>query len=473
MSDLKAVARLLADQAGEAVAFAHERPYPISDHPLVLVPIKMAGDPSALFAMGIGNGIDEVVSLVCPEPRNRTAQYQFLMACAEAIMPFLEAWDDDPFVMPQVITPSSAANKLLLRVVDKITFSENVPAALRDLGRRLHLLDTSFERPDSALLLDMPKALGHLFATGQDENADQHLGTQIEWLRPADGNIHSRVRAAEGRSASTSTDPQHDNRHLVPLSMALKRARRAGDDAEVARLSAGIRDQLVPEIEHRYDLVREGLPRVRAFPGSELASTIHAADRRRYDSHRVRVANPEKNVSRGLKGAFGHLAFLEREKVLHQMEILGTRSVSSARSEARLAGKVLVGEVLDRVEYNVGRRLMVEYVIRSQQDQLAFRDGDDLVLLDGEEPFGFRIDGIERDPESFIVHAHVTAGKTKPGQPQVGDDIELGEASADFSRGSSNTWDRLSSLSPRPQVSAPLGPTQDLLPLVTNLRSQG
>jgi len=472
MSDLKAVARLLADQAGEAVRFSSERPYPLSDHPLVLVPIKMAGDPAGLFAMGIGNGVDDVVSLVCPEPRNRDAQYDFLLACAEAINPFLATWDDDPFLMPQVITPSSAANKLLLRLVDRITFPDDVPSALKALGRRMHLLDTCFERPDSAMLLDMPTALGHLFATGQDENADQHLGAQIEWLRPSDGNIHARVRTAEGRSVSTSTDPQLDNMHLVPRSMALRRARRQGDHAEVARLGGEITEHLVPEIEHRYDLVREGLVRIRTFPGSERASAIHAADRRRYDSRRVRVADPDKNLSRGLKGAFGHYSFLDREKALHHVETLGIKSVSSARSQARLKGEVLVGEVLDRNEYRAGRSRMIEYEILSHQDQLTFRDGDDLVLLDGAEPFKFEVDGIEIDGEAFVVRLHVTAGKTKAGQPQVGDVIELGPAGPEFRGGNSNTWERLSGLAPRPQVSGPLSHNENLLSLVTSRRSQ-
>jgi len=49
MNELKAVARLLAQERGEALCFTRERPYPLSDSPMVMVPIVMAGagDPVA------------------------------------------------------------------------------------------------------------------------------------------------------------------------------------------------------------------------------------------------------------------------------------------------------------------------------------------------------------------------------------------------------------------------------------------
>lgn len=69
----------------------------------------------------------------------------------------------------------------------------------------------------------MPEAICALYATGQDDHADTHLGAVLEWLKPADGQVYDRILEAESQPTSTATDPRLDNEKLVPLVDALGR----------------------------------------------------------------------------------------------------------------------------------------------------------------------------------------------------------------------------------------------------------
>src|SRR5262245_13671444 len=108
MTELKVVARLLAQERGEAVPLTRERAFPISSRPLVLVPIAMAGESPSLFALGIGDGTAPCRVYFCPEPRNRDQQYSLLRDAAADIERIVNAWQANPAAMPQIITSSRA-----------------------------------------------------------------------------------------------------------------------------------------------------------------------------------------------------------------------------------------------------------------------------------------------------------------------------------------------------------------------------
>src|SRR5689334_10809697 len=109
------------------------------------------------------------------------------------------------------------------------------------------------------MMIDMPSALGRLYATGQDDHADQHLGAFLEWIKPADGSIHARVMAAEARPASTATAPDLDNRELAWRLEQYRLARRLRDTATIARIQSDIEAFLYDEVRHRYALIIDAL----------------------------------------------------------------------------------------------------------------------------------------------------------------------------------------------------------------------
>ena len=105
MNELKAVARLIAQERGEAVRLTDRAHLCLSIEPMVVVPITMAGNSPSLFAIGIGDGMKPCRIYVCPKPRNRDYQYDFLRrAAADIEQP--STMGEHPATMPQIITSS-------------------------------------------------------------------------------------------------------------------------------------------------------------------------------------------------------------------------------------------------------------------------------------------------------------------------------------------------------------------------------
>jgi hypothetical protein len=335
MNELKVVARLLAQERGEAVRLTRERSYPLSDQPMVLVPIVMAGASPSLFALGIGDGIKPCHVHVCAEPRNRDQQYETLSRAASDMERFLHVWETDPEVMPQLITSGADASRLCLVTIHRMTYAQDL--RIRLVGRRLHWLDRVFEQPESTALLDMPRAICELFATGQDECADAHLGAVLEWLKPADGQIYDRVLRVEDSPVSTATDPRLDNGKLIPLLQAVGQAEEKGDSSSSNRRRAEIKRIFHEEVGRRYDLIRQALSVCRRFPGSAGADYIQHQDRARYERNLAYVANPENLLATGLSSNAATSTFLARELRAEHLEGLMLRSVSGLRSVARLS----------------------------------------------------------------------------------------------------------------------------------------
>ena len=426
MKELKVIGRLLAQERGEAVPLMRERAFPISDRPLVMVPIAMAGESPSLFALGVGDGMGACRVYVCAEPRNRDQQYALLREVAADIEQAVAGWLANPAVMPQIITSSRAALRLMLATFHRMTYTPDEPA-LRALGRKMHWFDRVFEQADSGALLDMPAALCALYATGQDDHADTHLGAVLEWLKPADGRIYDRILEVETQPVSTSTDPRVDNEQLVPRVDLLAEAQRQGDTRTVTRLRDEISAILRPEVERRYQLIQDALVICRRFPASEVADHIEREDRSRHDRHQTYVANPENRLAAGLSGDAATAAFLSRELNAEHIERMGRHSLSGARSAARLSGDILAGVVIHRDAQMIGRRLHVRYQIRTAQERSPLRVGDKLTPV-GREIFGFVVLGIRLGNTGHtLVDLELKDGKTKPGQPEVGDHIELAE----------------------------------------------
>jgi hypothetical protein len=258
---------------------------------MVMIPIVLAGESPALFALGIGDGASPCSVFVCHEPRNRDQQYGMLVKAAAPIQTLLAVWGRDPGIMPQILTSSKEASRMVLATIHRMTYAPQRPE-LNSVGRQLHWLYRASERVDFAALLSMPTALGELFATGQDEHADAHLGAALEWNKPADRRIYDRILEAERYPASTATDPNVDNSELVPRVEALGRAELSGDTRLAARMRTEIEDVLRVEVLRRDGLVREALRLCRAFPASAIANHVQEVDRAEHDRNAAYVANP-------------------------------------------------------------------------------------------------------------------------------------------------------------------------------------
>jgi hypothetical protein len=256
----------------------------------------------------------------------------------------------------------------------------------------------------------------------------------------------------------------------------LGRADETGDSATAARLRKDIEQILNDEVVRRYGLIREALGRCRSFPASAAADHIQREDRAQYDRHLTYVADPGNQLAAGLSGNAATGEFLSRELNADHVERLAIRSVSGTRSTARLAGDVLVGQVTSRRAWKLGRTTTVQYEVRTNQDRLAIRRGDKLALI-GDGTFVFSvIDFATGASGDTMVMLELTAGKTKCGQPNEGDQIELTEPLGSMERISRTmglAYERMRSKPVAQPVTGRLLVRRDYLSRVRALRRNG
>ena len=90
MSALSSLARLEAVQAGIAQPLATVRHVHVSDMPLVLIPLKLAGEAAAPLAVMLGSAADDPSLLVVPQPRNRDLRFAFAAELAKLVLNHIE-----------------------------------------------------------------------------------------------------------------------------------------------------------------------------------------------------------------------------------------------------------------------------------------------------------------------------------------------------------------------------------------------
>lgn len=234
MSTLTALARAQAIAAGRAQPIATVRHLHVHDHPLILIPLAMAGEAYAPLAAMIGTDPAKPRLLVVRQPRNRDDRFAFFAALAEELLPYLESFATETEEVPvdrgkdvrlryldapQVWLPNPAGVDFLrllgrstrFRTVDG---EHPVPAGVPLLGRWLTFLAGTSEVPGSSLLVTAVQALGLHWATGQSSAEDAQFGTQLAWIESG----AAAARAAEqDPGAGPATDPDFDNRVLAPL----------------------------------------------------------------------------------------------------------------------------------------------------------------------------------------------------------------------------------------------------------------
>jgi hypothetical protein len=234
MSTLTALARAQAVATGRAQPIATVRHVHVSDRPMVLIPLAMAGEAHAPLAVLLGTGPADARLLVVTDPRNRAERFAFAAALADRLLPYLESFASvaEPVAVdrgrdvryrfvdaPQLWVPNTGGVDFLKLFGRSTRFrrvdgDNPVPASVPLLGRWLTFFAASAEVPGSSLLLNAVQALGLHWATGQSAAEDAHLASLLAWIVAG----AEAARAAEnGPVAGPATDPDFDNRVLYPL----------------------------------------------------------------------------------------------------------------------------------------------------------------------------------------------------------------------------------------------------------------
>ncbi|WP_241684512.1 hypothetical protein [Actinomadura sp. J1-007] len=258
MSALTSLAQLQASAAGVAQPLATVRHCHLSDAPLVLVPLKLAGEAAAPLAVMLGSGPDDPSLLIVAQPRNRDLRFAFAAELAKLVLNHIETSrgaveelppgkDGEERIRysdaPQFLVPNRGGVGFLRMLGRSTRFRSTegpyaVEPAVPVLGRWLTWLADRHDRPGSSLLMAMTEALRLHWATGQSALEDGNLAALVGWIDPPDG-LDGPAAAARAEDPVTTppagpvTDPTFDNEVLAPpspptTSRAGSRARRNG-----------------------------------------------------------------------------------------------------------------------------------------------------------------------------------------------------------------------------------------------------
>ncbi|GAA1603046.1 hypothetical protein [Actinoplanes couchii] len=361
MSTLTALARAQAVVAGRAQPVATVRHLHVHDHPMVLIPLAMAGEANAPLAMMIGTDPARPRLLTVDQPRNRADRFRFAAELAEVLVPhvgsFAAETEDVPVDRgkdvrqryvdaPQLWVPNPAGIdflRLLGRSTRflKIDGDHPVPPAVPLLGRWLTFFANSAEVPGSTLLTNAVQALGLHWVTGQSGAEDAQFGVQLAWIEQ--GAAAAR-EAENGPVAGPATDPDFDNRVLAPL---------------IERSAPELRQVLHELLLPTWQRMWRTLSLLRTLPAGERVRSRWDADRDAFTAFSQHVAEggPPQPRRDGAVAAAARLQRLESAAARYAVQRAFDDPLVLA--EYRLTGSAFAGIVTlanpDRVD-DTGRR---------------------------------------------------------------------------------------------------------------------
>jgi hypothetical protein len=257
---LTALARAEAAAVGRARRIRTVRHVHLSDRPLVVIPLQLAGEACAPLAVMVGDDPDKPRLLTVYEPRDRGRRFEFAADLAEVILGHLDGylpaggdrgqegwglgawglggWEAgapnagsleppmreaspgpggadpggadpghghlEPFPdAPQLVVPNPNAARFLRLLGRSARFRRTdgeypVRPTVPVLGRWLTHYAERAEVPGSALMLPMTTALAEHWATGQSDVEDANLAALLGWIDPPPGQTGQQAaRAAE------------------------------------------------------------------------------------------------------------------------------------------------------------------------------------------------------------------------------------------------------------------------------------
>ncbi|MEU4424337.1 hypothetical protein AB0F81_27260 [Actinoplanes sp. NPDC024001] len=384
MSTLTALARAQAVVSGRAQPIATVRHLHVHEHPLVLIPLAMAGEANAPLAAMVGTGRSDPHLLVVTQPRNRDDRFAFFAALAEQVVPYLDSFatetEDVPVDRgrdvrqryrdaPQLWVPNPAGVDFLRLLGRSTRFRTTdgdypVPAGVPLLGRWLTFFANTAEMPGSCLLLNAVQALGLHWATGQSAAEDAQLGAQLAWI---ESGAEAAREAEKGPVAGPATDPDFDNRVLAPLI-----------ERSAPELPDVLRDLLLPTWERMWRV----LDLLRRLPAGERVASRWDSDRDAYTAFAQHVAEGGAPQPRR-DGAVAAAARLQRlESAAARYAVQRAFDDPLVLAEYRLAGAAFAGTVTlanpDRIDDSGKRPVLRPRIMVHTTEEVRVEPGTSL-----------------------------------------------------------------------------------------------
>ncbi|GGK89955.1 hypothetical protein Sme01_50390 [Sphaerisporangium melleum] len=387
MSTLAALARLRALRSGSAQRLATVRHCHLSDRPMVLIPLRLAGEAAAPLAAMVGTDPDHPRLLVVPQPRDRDLRFAFAAELAEVMLPYIESLQKatetverrgaEPYERcldaPQLIVPNPGA-AAFVRLLGRSTRFRRAegPFAVHPsvplLGRWLTFFGQRAGYPGSSLLLSATETLSAHWATGQSALEDANLASLAGWIDPPPGSTGA-AAAKEAEDpliwppAGPATDPGFDAEVLAPAIRAYEETR---SDQAAERVRAAVRSQLEPT----WRLMWRAIGLLAALPAGQGCAGRWEADRASFTSFAAQIAEgaPPQPKRDGAVGAAARLARMERARASYDAQRAYDDPLVMAGY--RLTGEAFTGTVVsaepDRTEgEGRGRKLRPLVTVRT------------------------------------------------------------------------------------------------------------
>ncbi|WP_280234522.1 hypothetical protein [Nocardia cyriacigeorgica] len=480
MSVLTALARIEAAQAGRAQPIADVRHHHLSDRPLVIVPLRLAGEAAAPLALLAGTAPDDVEFLIVPQPRDRVLRLQFIADVADRVLPYISSFADPSASFelvpiksrsgsdagaaskteaaglsaageqtetdeaaapqewkryndaPQLLVPNGGGVEFLRLLGRSVRFHPTegptaVPESVPLLGRWLTWFADRAEHPGSCALLPLTTVLTMHWATGQSALEDANLAALLGWIAPPHGRTGAQAAAlAEDPlrtpPAGPATDPSFDNEELAPLITAYDNA--IGDEARtvaVHRLESALRAQLEPT----WHLMWRGIELLRALPEGASVPRRWLNDRSAYS--RFTADLPESLPQARRDSAVPAVRrLLDRERALDIFEAERAFDDPRVMIERRLAGEAFRGEVFDsepdRIDTSGSRRKLRPHIRVRTDDPFRASLDETLFSIERVKQKG---KVVEVDEDGIVLELEGGMGRAltaPPGSvPEVGD----------------------------------------------------
>jgi hypothetical protein len=406
MTALTALARARAVESDTAQPVCTVRHVHVSQQPLVLVPLALAGEANAPLAAMAGHDPDAPELLIVAQPRNRDQRFAFAAALGTMITSYIEGFTGGAEVLParpdtagprtrfpgapQVWLPnrSGIGFARLLGRSTRFRRTEGewaVDPAVPVLGRWLTYLTERAELPGSCLMLAATEALALHWASGQSPAEDLNLAALLGWIDPPPGLTGPEAAAAAEDPltwppAGPATDPGFDNEVLSPLIAACARAAGHPD----ARLSAEarLREALASQLTPTWGLMWRAIRLLRALPPGQRVTQRWDRDRDSFTAqvqYLRDVGLPQPRRDSAVTAA-RRLDWLERVQARYAVE----RALDDplVMAEYRLTGQAFAGTVTSaqpaRLDTSGPRRKLRPLITVATQDPVRIEPGTKL-----------------------------------------------------------------------------------------------
>ncbi|WP_020663166.1 hypothetical protein [Amycolatopsis benzoatilytica] len=459
MSRVSALAHLEAMEAMEARELTRFRHRRLSDRPLVMVPLTMAGEAGAPLAALVGDARRSPTLLVVGQPRNRDQRFAFAAELGRIVMHYIDSCRQDRVdipsrgeerrsrysAAPQILVPNPGGIKALRDLGRMCRFRSAtgpypVPAVVPELGKWLTFLVDTAEQAGTSMLLPVTGLLSEHWATGQSALEDQNLASLMAWIEPPHGqSVHQAMANAENPvlcpPAGPATSPEFDNTYLAPAIKKFDAARTAGDEQALADARTHLRDLVGDQLKPTWRLMWTAIALLRGVPEAPRAAARFDRDCGLFTDYSDYQDSAEARPQPKRDGAIGAARRLNRlERALADFEADTAFDDPYVLADLRSLGEAFAGVVVEAepdrvVTTQANRRVPRPRVTVRTPDPV--RLADDLTLISPSMPPGHKavIVSTVRDGEASLVTVEVTGGMgrarvPKPGTvPAVGDSV--------------------------------------------------